>query len=121
MAAPSDDPELKRWVYAASNSGQEYVLREIKKAKASVDAAAKLENAMRRLENGDAKPQEYDVVRNGVSELRVNADKRWYRLLYGRDGDNFVALSFLVKKQNKLDPNAIDTAENRLKEHLANH
>lgn len=122
MATSDDDSvELKLWEYAASSSGTAYILREIKKSKASVQAVAKLERAMQRLESGTAKAAEYDLVRKGVYELRVDEDKRWYRLLYGRNGSKYVALIFIVKKKNKLDPTDIDTAIARLAEHLKNH
>lgn len=106
---------LKRWDYAPK-SGKAFVLREIRKSGASLDAVAKLERAMKRLEDGVDTPQETDLVRDGVYELRVQADKRWYRLLWGRSGKRLVAISFFVKKSNKIPKDAIDLAVTRLSE-----
>lgn len=111
-----DSIVLERWEYALSAQGP-YVPKEIRKAGATLTAAARLERAMKRLEDGNAKPQEWDLVRDGVYELRVQADKRWYRLLFGRCGDRFIALHFVVKKQNKLSATAISTAVQRLQQH----
>lgn len=107
---------LNRWDYAGGKDNP-YVPKEIKKSKASLTAIGRLERAMKRLEEGTSTPQETDIVRGGVSELRVDVDKRWYRLLWGRCGDRFVALIFIVKKSNKLKNNDIETAASRLAEH----
>lgn len=92
------------------------MLREIRKSGASLDAVAKLERAMKRLEDGVDAPQETDLVRDGVYELRIQADKRWYRLLWGRSGKRLIAISFFAKKSNKIPKDAIDLAVARLSE-----
>ena len=109
--------QLDNWEYAKASSGEPFVLKEIKKSKASVPAVAKLERAMKRVQDGTTTAKESDLVRNGVYELRVDIDKRWYRLLYGRKGGKFVALMFVVKKRNDLDPAWIDTSAERLGSH----
>ncbi len=108
-----DPIELELWDYAGGPANA-HVLKEIKKSKASETAIGRLERAMKRLEDGTSTPQETDLVRDGIYELRVSADKRWYRLLWGRCGDRFVALIFIVKKSNRLDKNDIKTASRRL-------
>lgn len=80
-------------------------------------AVGKLEEAMRRVELGTVRKCEIGKVRGEVLELRVNQDRRWYRLLFARDGDGYLALLLGVKKTNQLDPGWIDTAAERLGEH----
>lgn len=109
--------ELKEWAYASGASGEPYVLKEIKKTKASANAISKLERAMQRVELGTSGAKETDHVRDGVHELRVDIDKRWYRLLYGRKDGKYVALVFVVKKRNALDPAWVATALKRLAAH----
>jgi len=109
--------ELDNWEYSKAASGEPFVIKEIRKSKASVSAVAKLERAMKRVQDGTTTAKESDLVRNGVYELRVDIDKRWYRLLYGRKGGKFVALMFVVKKRNDLDPAWIDTSAERLGAH----
>lgn len=113
-----DDIVLEHWEYAGG-AGSVYVPKEIRKAGASLEAVSKVERAMKRLEDGTARPAETDLVRDGVYELRVQADKRWYRLLWGRDGDSFIALQFMVKKTNKLPNDVVKNAIKRLKAHKA--
>ncbi|GAA4152414.1 type II toxin-antitoxin system RelE/ParE family toxin [Leifsonia shinshuensis] len=114
---PDDEVDLSQWDYALSARDDAYVLKELRKLKASSYAVGKLERAMERVQKGTAKPGECGPVRGDVWELRVNYDNRWYRLLYARTGDRFVALYIGAKKTNKLDPSWTDTAEGRLKEH----
>lgn len=80
-------------------------------------AVGKLEEAMQRVELGTAKPGEIGKVRGDVLELRVNQDKRWYRLLFARDEDGYVALLLGAKKTNQMEVGWIDTAAERLGEH----
>lgn len=118
MAGSNGDAvELSRWEYAVSARGEAYLVQEIRKARMSLQAVAKLERAMKRLEDGQARAFEHERLRNDIHELRVNIDKRWYRVFYAVEGQLFVALGLLVKKQNKVDKRSIDTAERRLKEH----
>lgn len=118
MAGSNGDAvELSRWEYAVSARGEAYLVQEIRKARMSLQAVAKLERAMKRLEDGQARAFEHERLRNDIHELRVNIDKRWYRVFYAVEGQSFVALGLLVKKQNKVDKRSIDTAERRLKEH----
>jgi putative component of toxin-antitoxin plasmid stabilization module len=93
------------------------VLRDAKKAAMSKHAVGKLEEAMQRVELGIAKPGEIGKVRGEILELRVNQDKRWYRLLFARDEGGYVALLLGAKKTNQMQDGWIDTAEERLGEH----
>jgi len=121
---PSNRPigeslELQHWSYATSVRDEPFVLREIKKVGMSKHAVGKLEEAMWRVEVGLAKPHETSKVRGDVLELRVNQDKRWYRLLFARVNDDYVALLLGAKKTNRLDDGWITTALQRLEDHRA--
>ena len=109
--------ELKLWRYATSARDEPYLVREIRKSGASLSAVAKLELAMSRLENGQSRAGEHSRVRGDIWELRVNYEKHWYRLLFARDGDLYIALFFGAKKTNKLDSSWIETAESRLRDY----
>jgi len=76
---------------------------------------------MGRIADGTTLPGETGSVREGVYELRVNVDKRWYRLLYAQHGSRWVALFFAVKKRNDLDKAWVATAIKRLKGHKRLH
>jgi putative component of toxin-antitoxin plasmid stabilization module len=107
---------LDKWEAAVTGSGASHLSREQQKARMSAAAASKLKAAMQRQQDGEA--VDSSLVRKGVYELRIRIDGRWYRLLFGRKGDKFVALMLIVKKQNKLDNNDIDTALERLGQHV---
>lgn len=109
--------DLERWEYAPASGGTYYFLRDLRKAKPTKAAAAKIERAMSRIETGTARSSEFEHVRDGVCELRIDADGRWYRVMYGEVNGKFVALSLILKKTNKLRPQDVDTAINRLKEY----
>lgn len=111
--------DVDGWDYATSSRGEPYILKEAKKLKVTVLALAKLEKAMLRIANGTSTPGEAGPVRNGVWELRVQADNRWYRLLYGKVSADRTALLLLAKKQNQLDDSSIVLAEDRLREQKA--
>lgn len=108
--------DLEGWEYATSSRGEAYVLREAKKLKMSYDALAKLEQGMKRLADGKSRQGEVSLVRNEIWELRVNADNRWYRLLFARLAPNRVALLLVAKKRNTLDPAWTKSAQSRLRE-----
>jgi phage-related protein len=112
MGAAHEKVDLKLWDYG------HHALKEMQKAKLSDWAIGRIQKAMQRLETGEARPGEYDLVRDGVYELRVSADKHWYRLLYGKHHGRFVALLFGAKKTNQLPKGWIATAETRLKDQL---
>ena len=114
-------PDLSKWDYADSGGAKSPVEREMGKAKMSATAVSRLEAGMGRIANGPLLPGETGPVREGVNELRVNVDKRWYRLLYGQHGSRWVALFFAVKKRNDLDAAWITTAIKRLKDHKKLH
>ncbi|MBH0009989.1 type II toxin-antitoxin system RelE/ParE family toxin [Salinibacterium sp. SWN1162] len=109
--------ELQKWAYAVSARQQEYILKEAQKLGLSATAAVKMEAAMLRIEQGKATSSETSLVRGSVSEMRFQCDNRWYRLLYSRKYEHFVALHLIAKKQNKLDPGSIALAEKRHKKH----
>lgn len=115
------EPDLSTWDYADAGGKASPIKREMGKAKMTSTAVARLEAAMGRISSGLTLPGETGSVREGVYELRVNVDKRWYRLLYGRHKTRWVALFFAVKKRNDLDKAWIETAIKRLKEHKKLH
>lgn len=108
-----NDVELELWDLATNARGEPYLNREMKKH-CSLEMAARIELAMHRLETGTAKPTEYDHVKRDVWELRVNGDKRWYRLLYSKSNGRYKALLLIVKKSNKIPPNDIKVAQSRV-------
>lgn len=109
--------DLDGWEYAVSARDQPYVLKEITDLKMSSTAIAKLEQAMVRVSEGTTSTGDVKSVRNGILELRIQADKRWYRMLFARLDANRVALLVIVKKTNRLEKKSIELAENRLREH----
>jgi putative component of toxin-antitoxin plasmid stabilization module len=115
------EPDLSSWDFADAGGTTSPVLREMTKAKMSVTAAGRVEEAMGRISSGASLPGETGSVRPGVYELRVDVDKRWYRLLYGKHKTRWVALFFAVKKRNDLDKAWIVTAGKRLKGHKKLH
>jgi phage-related protein len=108
-----DEIELELWDFATSVRGDAYVVREMRKI-CTLNAAAKIERAMYRLETDTAKPAEYDHVARDVWELRVNVDNRWYRLLYSKSDGRYKALLLIVKKSNKIPPGDIKVAQSRV-------
>lgn len=108
---------LQGWEYAVSARGEAYIIRENRKLQLGLEAAVKMESAMKRVAAGTAGPGEASLVRKNVSEMRFQSDNRWYRLLYGRKNGKYVALLLLAKKQNKLDNSAIKLAEKRYQQH----
>lgn len=109
--------DFQNWEWARAASGDEYVVKEARKLRVSVDGLAKLDEAMRRIDVGEARSGEMSKVRGDVYELRVDCDGTWYRLLFGKNGQKWVALVLLKKKRNQLDPKAIALALRRLKAH----
>lgn len=109
--------ELEHWAYAMSSRDEPYVVREGKKLAISNYAAAKVSEAMYRVESGTARPSEISKVRGDIYELKINQDKRWYRLLFARAGDTYLALLLGAKKTNQLDKGWIETAQQRLDEY----
>ncbi len=109
--------ELNLWEYALSARSEAYLIHEIKKLKMSKVAIAKLERGMRRIQDSQTRGKEIGKVRGEVWELRIDVDARWYRLLWAKKGDRWVALLLVAKKRNDLHSDWIETAESRLSEH----
>jgi phage-related protein len=109
--------ELGQWDYAMSTRDQAHLVRDAKKSGMSAHAVAKLEEAMQRVEEGSAKSSEVSKVRGEIFELRVNQDGKWYRLLFSKFEERYVALLLGAKKTNQLDKNWIATAAKRLSQH----
>lgn len=107
--------ELELWDYAGSDPA--FVLKEIKKLGMSRGAVAKLEEGMSRIEKRTTRAGESSRARGAIWELRIDVDKRWYRLFYARVGERFVALTIVMKKRNDLDTAWLDRADKRLKDH----
>lgn len=107
--------ELELWDYAGGDPA--FVLKEIKKLGMSKPAIAKLEEGMSRVEKRTTRGGESSQARGSIWELRVDIDKRWYRLLFARVDERYVALTIVVKKRNDLDTAWLDRADKRLRDH----
>ena len=110
-----------KWEYFDSPElAESKVTREITRAKLSQPELIRLDALLTRIAEGKGIPQKDFKYLEAESlwEVRFQADKRTFRLLYSRESSGtlvLVALHFLPKKQNKLPKQAFTTARARLK------
>lgn len=92
------------------------VVDEIRKAKLTQDEATRLADLMSRFGSGRTLRKDHKRLRDGVEELRLDGDRRIFRLYFGRieNGLVLLALHFKAKKKDN-DRDAIDVAADRLK------
>lgn len=106
--------ELRYYVTAG---GGHVVEKEIRDAALTPSETARVDEVLRRVEAGDTLDRDVAKIRNAIWEIRVDGDRRIFRLYYaklGGDSPILLALVFAVKKRRKADPKAIDRAEKRL-------
>jgi putative component of toxin-antitoxin plasmid stabilization module len=95
-------------------------MKELKKLGLKVDEAASLARVMDRFAGGRTFRRDHKVLRDGVEELRIDGDRRTFRVYFTRVGDGELVLLCLhahsKKKDN--DRDAVDLALQRRRKHL---
>lgn len=95
----------------------EKVIKEIRKAGLTQDEATRLANLMQRFLEGRTFPKDHKVLREDVEELRLDGDRRIFRLYFSKTHEGFVllALHFNGKKKDR-DNDAVNLAAKRLRD-----
>jgi phage-related protein len=106
----------KQWRFFKSPSGKNVAKEEL--LSLPVDAQAAMTDLMRRVERGQTVlAREVRAVADGLTELRVSLAHNEYRCLFCHDGrfsQVMIALTFLVKKQERLPKADLDRARQRM-------
>lgn len=109
----------REWDYYTAPGGGCPVEKEMGKLKLSSWDAVRVADAMERVAAGQALPGEVKALRDGVLEVKVNGQRRTYRMLYAEldGGLVLLGLHFFAKKvQNARDD--VDLAAKRLRSWL---
>lgn len=99
----------KSWDYGPAKS-------EMRGAKMTVAEATKVNVVCERIAAGTMRTKDSKHLRGEICEVRVQGNRRIFRLLYAYDNDTAVLLGlvFLNKKTNKTRGQLIDLAKQRL-------
>lgn len=110
---PSGEQPLRRW-----NRPSQF-MKELKKLDLSRDEAATITRVMARYAEGRALRRDHKDLRDGVQELRIEGNRRTFRIYFTRIDEGLVLLCLHVhaKKKNN-DRDAVDLAVARRRAHL---
>ena len=112
---------MRPFDYYTGPGGRAVVEKEIREAKMTVEEAAILAEAVRRVERGDTLPGDIKQLRGPIWEIRTSGHKRDFRLLYAQAKASgspiFLGLVFFSKKSQKTPKRCIELAETRLRDY----
>lgn len=103
------------WAYTWEDDHR--AVRDIRKARLTLNEVARLESVRKAFARGEAGVLDHKVLRKGIEELRVDGENRILRLYFGRREETsvLVAVHVQVKKKNN-DRAAVDLAITRWNE-----
>jgi putative component of toxin-antitoxin plasmid stabilization module len=110
---PSGDRTPLRWDRPSQ------FLKELRKLNLSRDEAATVTRVMARYAEGRALRRDHKILRGGVEELRIEGNRRTFRVYFTKVEDGLVLLclhAHAKKKDN--DRDAVDLAVERRRAHL---
>lgn len=110
---PGGDDARLRW------ERPQQVMKELKKLDIARDEAATLARVMERFAGGKALKRDHKRLRDGVEELRIDGNRRTFRLHFTRIDGGLVLLCLHAQSKKKdNDREAVDLAVQRRRAHL---
>lgn len=109
----------RTWEYYTAPGGGSPVIKDMQKLGLTRWEAARVEAALNRVAAGRALPKEVKILRDGVSEVKINCSSRTFRMLFAELDGNvlLLGLHFFAKKTQNAHTD-VDLAAQRLRDWL---